>query len=47
MKQGAPLEFQRGSLVVVEDSSLHVAWMFLSSFSVLVSSSSASVEAPL
>lgn len=33
MKQGAPLEFQRGSLVVVEESS-NVAWMFLSSFSV-------------
>ena len=47
MKQGAPLEFQWGSLVVVEDSSLHVAWVFLSSCSVLVSSFPVSVGSPL
>lgn len=47
MKQGAPLEFQWGSLVVLEDSSLHVAWVFLSSCSALVSSSPVTVGAPL
>jgi len=47
MKQGASLEFQWGSLVVVEDSSLHVAWVFLSSCGVLVSASPVSVGAPL
>ena len=47
MKQGAPLEFQWGSLVVLEDSSLHVAWVFLSSCSALVSSFPVTVGAPL
>jgi len=48
MKQGAPLEFLWGSsLIVVGDSSLPVAWGFLSSCGVLVSSSRISVGALL
>ena len=39
MKQGVPLEFLwSSSLIVVGDSSLPVAWGFLSSCGVLVSS---------
>ena len=47
MKQGAPLEFQCSTLVVVGASYLPVAWGFLSSCGVLVRSSQVSMGALL